>query len=358
MLRVEMLPARNGDCLWVEYGDVDQIHRILIDAGTGSSYEALRNRILALPHDQRVFELLVITHIDNDHIEGVIPLLQDTSLGCQFKDIWYNGWKQLSGLDDHEPPVDVLGAREGEFVGVLLTDLRLPWNEAFRGDRIVVPDTGDLPSINVEGLRLTLLSPTRERLVDLRTKWTEVAEDANFTPGDVDAVRQMLSERRYLPIAADQLGVEDGPPGGDNSAANASSIALLAEYDGAAVLLTGDAVPDVLISALTRLGCSSAEPLRVDAFKLPHHGSWQNVTPELLALVRTPRYLISTDGKKHGHPHSEAIDLVLEQHSHRRKPQLIFNYRSPTTEQWVTTSGSGFESVYPEGTTVVLRTRH
>ena len=30
MLRIEMLPAAHGDCLWIEYGSGRQVHRILI----------------------------------------------------------------------------------------------------------------------------------------------------------------------------------------------------------------------------------------------------------------------------------------------------------------------------------------
>ena len=70
MFRIEMLPAAHGDCLWIEYGSGARVHRILIDGGPAHAYPALRERILHLPADARRFELLVITHIDADHIEG------------------------------------------------------------------------------------------------------------------------------------------------------------------------------------------------------------------------------------------------------------------------------------------------
>ena len=85
MLNLEMLPAAHGDCLWIEYGDGKQTRRILIDGGPAHTYPALRARILHLPPDARRFELLVITHIDGDHIEGIVRLLQDAeSLRCTF----------------------------------------------------------------------------------------------------------------------------------------------------------------------------------------------------------------------------------------------------------------------------------
>ena len=48
---------------------------ILIDAGTSGAYPALEKKLRSLPQAKRVFELLVVTHIDIDHIGGVLPLL-------------------------------------------------------------------------------------------------------------------------------------------------------------------------------------------------------------------------------------------------------------------------------------------
>ena len=205
-----MLPASNGDCLWLEYGDASTVRRVLIDTGWARTYPDLRRRILALPRAERVFELLIITHIDADHIQGAVPLLQDDTLGCRFEDVWYNGWKHIENIADIPvEPIDVLGAREGEFIGVLLEDRGLPWNAhpQFGGGRIVVPEAGDLPVIELDGgLRLTLLSPTRARLVDLVKSWRADAKRAGFEPGDKDAIRAQLASGRYANVELDPLG--------------------------------------------------------------------------------------------------------------------------------------------------------
>ena len=36
MLKIEMLLAGHGDCLWIEYGDPQAPRRVLIDGGLGS----------------------------------------------------------------------------------------------------------------------------------------------------------------------------------------------------------------------------------------------------------------------------------------------------------------------------------
>ena len=95
MFTVEMLPAQNGDCLWIEYGKGANRHRILIDGGRSPTYQELARRIHQLDASERHFELLVVTHVDSDHIQGIIPLLQ-ADFGITYGDVWFNGWKQLA----------------------------------------------------------------------------------------------------------------------------------------------------------------------------------------------------------------------------------------------------------------------
>src|SRR5690606_36302877 len=137
MLRLEMLPAAHGDCLWLEYGDGHEVRRILIDGGPAHTYPALRERILHLPRSARRFELLIVTHIDADHIEGVIRLLQDApALGLVFERIWFNGWEQLTRVPD--PAGVPLGAVQGEYLSLLIADCearagRQLWNADLPG---------------------------------------------------------------------------------------------------------------------------------------------------------------------------------------------------------------------------------
>lgn len=39
MLRMEMLLAGHGDCLWIEYGDPTAPRRVLIDGGATGTYK-------------------------------------------------------------------------------------------------------------------------------------------------------------------------------------------------------------------------------------------------------------------------------------------------------------------------------
>jgi glyoxylase-like metal-dependent hydrolase (beta-lactamase superfamily II) len=78
MFTVEMLPAFLGDSLWVEYGDPARPSRFLIDGGLVGTVQIIEQRIreVAKKEGGRCrLELLVLSHVDADHIEGLIKLL-------------------------------------------------------------------------------------------------------------------------------------------------------------------------------------------------------------------------------------------------------------------------------------------
>jgi hypothetical protein len=176
MLRIEMLPAAEGDALWIEYGHPNAPRRILVDGGPARTYHALRSRILALPPASRHFELVVATHIDTDHIDGIIRLLRDESLGVTIGDIWFNGYPQLIEADTQGPA-------EGEILGALIQQRGLPWNAAFNRQAVMV--RGSFDPIPLAGsLRATILGPTRAELQTLLRDWESVLRGEHWVPGD------------------------------------------------------------------------------------------------------------------------------------------------------------------------------
>ena len=340
ILELEMLPAAEGDALLLTYGDSDAPHRILIDGGRRSTYRHLRERIEQIPLNdggKRFFELLIVTHIDADHIEGIICLLQDDELNCEFGDIWFNDWNHLEPLVAGETPAH-LGAAQGEFLGALLQTRDLPWNQCFNEGAVVLPPEPDsLPVRDFpDGLRLTLVSPTVESLIKLREEWTDAIEAAGFVPGNRDEALQQFADKAWSKLPK-HLGDETKRRTLDHSEANGSSIAVLLDYEGIRLLLSGDAWPHVLRPSLDRWCAEQPdEPERValDAFKMPHHGSKKNVTPQLMDSIECPTYLVSTSGSRFHHPDVDAIRIILDGHNGTPKPELLFNYRSDDNEFW------------------------
>jgi hypothetical protein len=75
----------------------------------------------------------------------------------------------------------------------------------------------------------------------------------------------------------------------------------------------------------------------------------------LLALIKCRRYLFSSSGKIFGHPHDRTVELILEKHQARGKPQLFFNYRSGRTERWGNAADQAsrrYEAFFPTGLAV------
>jgi len=317
---IEMLPAGHGDCLWIEYGDAAATHRWLIDCGTQQTARTLLRRVEAVPQNQRILELFVMSHIDSDHIGGALPFFKAVQRGLRFGDVWFNGWRQLSGQ---------LGARQGEMFSTAIQDFQLPWNERFEGKAVDVGDAA-LPVCTLPGgMKLTLLSPTPAQLKKLAPAWTRELKRYGLEPGSRVDYSRFLKGTPSTSTDVDQLA--DSPFAGDAALPNGTSIAVLAEFGGAAALLGADAHAPVLEASIRKLVGATGR-LKLDAFKVSHHASQNNLSAELLQLLDCRQYLISTNGDYFYHPDREAIARIIKYGGDR--PTLRFNYRSTYNEVW------------------------
>jgi beta-lactamase superfamily II metal-dependent hydrolase len=354
MYTVEMLPAYLGDSLWIEYGDPEKPSRILIDGGLVGTAEVLQKRIeeVAEREGRCHLELLVVTHIDGDHIEGMVKLLGRSGLPLDVDDVWFNGRKHMpdpAGEDKEE----FLGARQAEFMSVLIDHIGLPWNAWQEGRTIYVPPEtrGELPTHTLPGgMKLTLVSPRYEELLELSKDWEKELAKAGLDKATEDElIRALLADRKLAPedddefLSAKTMDVTRlvaARSDGDHSKANGASIAFVAEFEGASCLLTGDGWSSVLAAGVDRLNKEQGRSrLPLTALKVPHHGSQNNVDDELLHMLDTRRFLISTDGSRFRHPDREAIARILAG-SWRAEAQdgepidLYFNYHSTSNRVW------------------------
>jgi beta-lactamase superfamily II metal-dependent hydrolase len=341
---IEMLPAGQGDSLWIEYGDAARTHRWLIDCGTQQTARRLLQRVGAVPPGERFLELFVMSHIDSDHIGGALPFWKAVKKGLRFGDVWFNGWRQLSGQ---------LGARQGEIFSTVLQDLELPWNVWREGGPIVV-DGGDLPVYVLPGgMTLTLLSPTPDKLKKLAPVWTREMKKYGLEPGSRVDYGKLLRGTPSTSTDVDQLADESF--GGDNGAPNGTSLAVLAEYGGASALFAADAHAPVLVQSIKALLAKrGGDRLKLDAFKVSHHGSQNNVSSELVQLLDCPRYLVSTNGDHFCHPDRQAIARLIKYGrpggDRDPRPALHFNYRSRYNEIWAKPDLQekyGYSAFYP-----------
>ena len=353
--RLAMLPAAHGDCLWFEQGDGDRRMRMLVDAGPKQAYGAVTERLAELAGDDPVVDVFVVTHVDTDHIEGALMLVAADPAPLRFGDVWFNGLAHLEA----DRVRTGRGGVQGQFLAALLA--RRSWNVAWGERSVRLWDDGSpvvLASADVAGGRgaeetITLLSPTRAKARSMAKAWRDTCAGAGLSIDDVaEALARFESDGRYEttrgeggPDAVRRLGI-------DGSVPNGSSIAFLFEGDGRSILFTGDAHAGVLRESIRRLLTERGEQrLRLDAFKLSHHGSRNNISRELLELVECNTFLVSTSGAVFHHPDPETIELLAGM-SGGQRPRVVFNYRSDTTERWA--SDPRIDAVYGEDGFVVL----
>jgi hypothetical protein len=276
----------------------------------------------------------MLSHVDADHVEGLVRLFAENPLPFAVDEVWFNGWRQMNQAHG------LLGPLQGEFLSALLAE-RASGAWKSEGPPWLVPNRGALPTHTLEGgMKLTLLSPSPAKLDKMAKAWKKAIRKQGFAPGDLKAAWETLAGRKkFLPKkgllgttpALDKLLKKQFLR--DDAAPNGSSIAILAEYEGKSILLLADAHPDVVATSVERL-CKERRIncLAVDAVKVAHHGSKHNTSPALLKLIQSPRYLISTNGDQFRHPDKECMARVLK---FGRPSYLYFNYQSKYTKPWL-----------------------
>lgn len=349
IFRVHVFPAQRGDALWIEYGPAATPFRILVDGGiTKTGREYLIGLIDGLG-DSRI-DLLVVTHIDLDHIQGVIALLKDLPPKVKIDRVWFNGWEQLPRL-----PLQPQGVAEGIALSKQLEARFKPvWNHDAGGSWIGVGPEGAPRIIALPGgMVATVLSPDNDKLLALRDIWDSVVEEFGAAVEAEEEVEEVVQEAidGLESMGTDEIDVAELAKGRfqeDDAVPNGSSIAFLLTFKGKSALLLADAHPSLVLASVKAL--SPGQRLRADCVKLSHHGSKYNTSLDLAMHLESPRWIFSSNGATTKHPNPEAVARVL--HGCPGKKELIFNYRTKYNEMWddvTLMADHNYTAVYGDG---------
>ena len=93
--------------------------------------------------------------------------------------------------------------------------------------------------------------------------------------------------------------------------------------------MLADSRPEIIVQSLRDIGVNEKDPLVVDYVKVSHHGSLNNTSQELLGLIKSNNYLISTNGgtADHKHPSRETISrIVYNSNRNDEVLNIFFNY--------------------------------
>jgi beta-lactamase superfamily II metal-dependent hydrolase len=325
-VRLYALPAHNGDSLLIEFVGIDKAwHYIWVDGGLVKSYREYGKGVMKqLASQGAKLDLLVVTHIDQDHIGGVLALVNDEEVPEGWiQQAWFNSGKLLSRyFQAPERTEREVSLEELEPSGVrsVAQGVRL---ESYLEKADIWHDTPlqAFHSHSIAGADLTLLAPSEKRLRRLHERWEkETTTSRSLDPNDYTLSIESLARR---------------PEKEDGSIPNGSSLAFVMEYGDIRLLLLGDAPAAEIVSALKALGYSEEEPLIVSCTKLSHHGSRYSISNELLTLIDCDTFMLSTDGSRHQLPHKEALARIIAHP--KRDPErlltLIFNHHNDTLQR-------------------------
>lgn len=363
MFRLKMYPAKNGDSFLV---DADGTY-ILIDAGFASTYQDFIATDLAqLARAGGRLDLVVCTHIDTDHIGGLLEFFSlngtPDKRGIEVGAVWHNSLRSLppsaalpDGLHDRmvleairrrgfqgvatSSPTPI-SARQGSSLAKLLRQYGYTWNSG-DGTRCISKD--DSPVSLPNNVSVQVIGPKAARLEELRDLWLREVRKLGYKgssqPSDlIDdayevwcATMLLPSVPQAIPIAANSnLRLADVYTP-DASIPNGSSIALLIFTGNTRLLFLGDARAEDVVEGLKAIQPPAA-PLIFDAIKVSHHGSLHNTSVELLSIADSPCFLISSDGSRHGHPDFEVLAEIVDRPAPFKR-HLFFNYETAASRQ-------------------------
>jgi len=329
MVKIKLLPANNGDSILVTYvSSNNQNETILIDSGTANFYKnTLKQEFISLYNSNQVINLLIITHIDSDHIGGIVKFVEDLENGrldykvkTPIEKYWFNSSKTISSHfqsitdPDRLIPISLhsspeISVKQGQKLEDFLEQTG-KWHQS-----LIL--TGQVHSI--KNFTLTILSPNEASLRKLNEVWQ--TELSSSQPTNISAQSTDYNEKIY--------DLSSKPFIHDTGLPNASSIGFLANIEDKNLLFLGDSYPSVIAESLTKLGYSINNKLKAECVKLSHHGSKHNTSYDLLSLIECSKFLVSSNGlNKDKLPNKEALSRILCDPSRdkRIKVEFYFNY--------------------------------
>ena len=271
---VNFLQAGNGDCILMQGGG----HHVIIDSG--EYCEELRNAVQEIIASGESIDLLVITHYDADHIKAVCDILSELDIDKRkelLKCVWFNATKV--GFKGNEKDLSADDALE---LGNLLLEADIPWvSELKRG---TIKEIGDECKLEViDGGAIYEPDGEGGLLSNVKSDWAaSFKELENYLDDDAQ----------------------------DGSKTNVQSAVLVAHIKDKDLLFPGDAVPIKLSAALDFY--RKGKIAQFSLVKLPHHGSYKNITKDILSKIECSDFVITTDGTQFYHPNNKMMLKVIK----------------------------------------------
>ncbi|WP_207425003.1 ComEC/Rec2 family competence protein [Pedobacter sp. SYSU D00535] len=298
-MKIKFLKAGTGDSILIQHNNKN----ILIDGGNEPKF--LLSQVSQIRQLEEKLDLLIITHHDDDHIRGILELLNliiDEDYGKDFiKEVVFNSPRKIMGKISRDDSNN-LSYKQAFEVENLLTRIGRNWKTSI--------EFGICREF--EDLKLTFFGPTTEILEKYST------QKGAYLTGDYRCDWNS-------PMATLEEFIDDASL--DTSLPNKTSVVVLIEHENSRVLLTADSTPDRLEDVVNTLIDPNTGKAFFSAVKLPHHGSYRSLSKGILEKIDCNKFIISTNSQKHFLPNKRAILKILKFLRKDTKPvELLFNY--------------------------------
>ena len=301
-MEIKFLKAGSGDAILIHHYNKN----ILIDGGNETSY--LKGELTAINHKGEYIDLLVITHHDDDHISGIIEILNQVESGLYgqnrdfIKQVIFNSPRSIKKIISSNE--NLLTYSQAQDVENLLLKINTRWDEVI---------TSESNPIFFGDMKLTFLSPDKNIL-------------QNYSDNKGALLSSVLRCDWDTPMLKLEKWIDDASQ--DNSISNKSSIVFLLECEGKKILFTGDVTPDRFAQISDEMfRQNNNSPILIDYMKLPHHGSYRNLNKEILSKIVCFNYIITTNGKNSYLPNKRALLKIIKylKNEKRNRINFIFN---------------------------------
>lgn len=339
-VKFQTFPVGSGDCITLLLKNDDKEVHIMADCGLYT--QEVNDFIVNEFHGH--IDYLIVTHIDNDHINGLIAMLKSTP-NLTVNHIFYNCYQRTS--DDlqewdekmvanvkrvfgHLPAVvDMLEQKIKAETSMTLAELILgneKWKKAWRREYV----TEDSAAIDLENDmgRFIFLSPTKKALDDLDKEYRTLFWKTLYKQKKDDYKKEETIYESLMRIMEqeDNEGLYEEPVSSkvlDENAlkfyadekmkglspANEASIAFIWEHEGHRILFMGDANPDQVVKKIGDVYKDTPKPVLFDAIKISHHGSAHSTSRELVSIADSERYFVT--GGANTRPSYQALSRII-----------------------------------------------
>jgi metal-dependent hydrolase (beta-lactamase superfamily II) len=265
-MKIKFLKAFKGDSILLSFSDSENTPRnILIDGGTSSTYFENKTRtngdlydvIETIRNNNQKIDLLILTHIDYDHIGGILKWFSKDKAAFNLIDkVWFNSGKTIakhfeSGENKElELSLEIFddsftSVKQGKVFEDYIEEHNI-WDK-----KMILKGNNE----EVNGVKIQILSPTNKKLEKLLNEFKKPKHNY-FTSGAKSdwniSLSDFIKEENSKEYKFDE----------DDSIPNGSSIAIILSFNKKNYVFLGDSHPaDIIgLSSVGRFvpfGCSS-----------------------------------------------------------------------------------------------------